>query len=175
MITFKEYLLEQPSMDGETKETSSGMASALRANIQSMNHKNATHIGNGNYHLPAANGAHVYFHKHLGKVREFSYITKDGTHQATDKADGNVEHIHHFMKHHAEHHGPVKTYTTNSKGAVKLWSGLIKTKPKNKTFHVVDSKTNTETHVDHSNIDEKTPSIWGEDHKHITLEMRNSK
>jgi hypothetical protein len=81
------------------------------------------------------------------------------------------------MKHHAEQHGKIMSDAENTKGSKNLWTSLVKSKPENKTFHVVNDKTKEEHQVDHSNIDKESNHIWGKtaDKRNIRIEMRHTK
>jgi hypothetical protein len=174
MISFKTFLKETPSIDDTDKQTVSAYASSLQDHIQSLDHSKHDNIGDECKVCHNSDGSKYYYHLKDGNVHEFSHITKDHVHKSTYKgSEGNVNYIHKFMKYHAKKHGHVKAYKTNTKGAISLWKGLIKSKPMNKSFHKIDNHNNTQEPIHHKNIDSKEHEIWGNDKDHVHLEMRH--
>lgn len=178
MKTFKQFLSENPAINTYWNKTRirNDISNKVRDDIRKEPEKHKNIAGDYYAHKQGDNTA--YFRKHDNDIKEVSVVTKNHVQKVVDKGEtGDAKHIHNFMKHHAEQHGKISTDTENTQGSKKLWSSLIKSKPENKTFHVVNTKTKEEHPVDHTNIDKESDSIWGKtaDKRNIKVEMRHKK
>lgn len=166
MQRFKSYLLEMPQINTyHSKALMNHMADQNRDLIHHSSEEEH-HVGGGIYHKNI-DGDHTYYKKdNSGKPNEFSVISNGNTHKFTHKGTGSVKNIHNIMTHHAEKHGFIQSDTSNTEGSKKLWTSLIKSKPKNKSFHVINKYTREKIPVDHANIDKLSNAIWGTSSKH---------
>lgn len=166
MLKFSDFLLEMPQINTyHTKSLMKTMSDQNRDLIHNSTEKEH-HIGNGIYYKNIDDN-HTYYKKDSeGKPNEFSVISRGNTHSFTHRGTGTANTIHQIMIHHAEKHGFIQSDTSNTEGSKKLWTSLIKSKPKNKSFHVINKYTREKISVDHTNIDKLSNDIWGTSTKH---------
>lgn len=166
MKSFVSFLEEMPQINTyHSKELMNNMSNQNREMIHKSDSKES-HLGDG-IHYKNIDGDHVYYKKdNDGKPKEFSVVSSGNTHRFTHKGNGDSRNIHSFMIKHAEKHGRIQSDTSNTEGSKKLWTSLIKSKPKSKSFYVVNKYTREKTQIDHNNIDKMSPHIWGTSSKH---------
>lgn len=173
MKNFTTFITEMPRMSRDhTKTVMTYMSDKVRKHLSSLDHHNK--IGSDMYHHKVGDN-HVYYNKTDNGIGELSVIDKYHTQTGTDKGSGSANNIHEFMKKHAELHGHVRSDSTNTKGSKHLWTSLIKSKPKNKSFYVHNLNTGDKESVDYTNIDSKSSKIWGtsKQHEHARLVMQH--
>lgn len=168
------YLNEMPKLDPNiTKTVFSRGVQHTKYQLPKLKHDN---LGDDVFHHTSSNGNHYYFNKNEdGSTKDLSVINKNHSQLAAGKGSNDKHNIHKFMIKHAETYGKVSSDSTNTTGSKHLWTSLIKSKPKNKSFHIVDDRNKSEEDVDHSNVDNKAHKIWGtgKEYSHIKLEMRH--
>lgn len=117
---------------------------------------------NHNFYHKRINGDYIYYNKNSdNEVNAFSIVSDNNTHKLTHKNTGDAHQIHLFMIHHAEKHGFIQSDESNTEGSKNLWTTLIKSKPVNKTFHVINTQTQEKFSVNSNNIDDVSDKIWG--------------
>lgn len=175
MKSFKEFLTETPYLNSYHTPDKVDSAMDIARKEVVTTHSHTTEIGVNKFKVRSDKG-HYYYHMNDGKPKEISHITIDNVHNLTSKgAGGDSDHIKHFMIHHASMRGLVKSDTQQTHGSRKLWSSLIKSEPKNMTFHHVTH--NGETEITSNNLDSLDRKIWtNKTTKHDDhLEMRHVK
>ena len=115
-----------------------------------------------NFYHKKINDDHVYYNKNSNnEVNAFSIVSNDNVHKLTHKNNDDSHQIHLFMTHHAEKHGFIQSDESNTEGSKNLWTTLIKSKPVNKTFHVINAHRQEKFLVSSDNIDDVSDKIWG--------------
>jgi hypothetical protein len=174
MKSFVSFLYEMPQINTYiSKERFKRKAAETTGKLSSLPHKD---IGRGIYHHKDEDGRHFYFNKDSnGNAKDLSVIDKDNIQKSASKGGEGSHNIHDFMIKHAENHGKVTSDETNTMGSKHLWSTLVKSAPKNKTFHMVDHNSGSEHLIDKNNIDAMSHKIWGksDSHGNINIEMRH--
>lgn len=168
----EQILLEQPLLiAANTPEVVHADSKSVRDFI-SKNHDKADKIGENLYHL-SPKGMHIYY-GHDGKnIHELSVISSD-IQVGADKHTGKAENIRKIMRYHLDTHGVLKSSNANTPGSKKLWTDFIK-QNKDVKFKAVKFSDKSSYPVDHTNIDEKSPDIWGTEEKHQDTTLHASK
>lgn len=170
MLSFKSFLKESPQIQSNIRKDVEDSAAAHRKHLSNKDH---IHIKDDYYYNKHSNGDTSYFRKENNKIKELSVINKDHEQKLIDKGKGgDSNHIHEFMKHHAEVNGHISSDAINTKGSKNLWKNLIKNKPKNKSFSYTNTYTGEDHPLDHTNIDHKESTIWGEHLKHSKYKLK---
>jgi hypothetical protein len=114
----------------------------------------------------------VYYHYINDKPNELSFISKNIQVGVTKGANGDVNHIHDFMRHHINSHGELHSSNSNTNGSKNLWTNFIKNN-KNYKYSTRDTRGD-KLHIDHSNIDSLSNKIWGkgDNFTNITISAR---
>jgi hypothetical protein len=118
------------------------------------NHINSTKIGENQHHLKYNDNTNVYYHYINDKPNELSFISKNIQVGVTKGVNGDVTHIHNFMRHHINSHGELHSSNSNTNGSKNLCGDKL--------------------HIDHSNIDSLSNKIWGkgDNFTNITISAR---
>lgn len=173
MQRFKSFVIEMPQINKDiTKSVNARGINPVKTQLKKEKHEN---LGNGVFKHHISNGNHYYFNKNNDNIHDISIVNNKNEQIGVHKGSDGQHKIHDFMIKHAEDHGKISTSKINTPGSKHLWVSLVKSNPKNKTFHLIDKNTGTETKIDSNNIDSKSHHIWGIDNKfsNIALEMRH--
>ncbi|MHB8123411.1 MAG: hypothetical protein ACYDG4_14790 [Desulfuromonadaceae bacterium] len=163
MKSFKEYLMEAPSINSYFDKALMRELSASRAKYILQQSKDP------NYHLDER-GYHHYFDKGVdGNIANLYVVDRDNREIHASKVDGgDSKKILEMMRSHVEKHGVLFSDISHTKGTKKLWQDFAKLRAKGIGLFVNNTKTSEREEV--SYFDD---SLWGRNrNEHVVLELR---
>jgi hypothetical protein len=171
MKTFQKFIAEMPQINTyHNKDRMSEYAEDVRNRIHNSSEKEEK-LGNNIYRKNIENN-HVYYNKDENSYpKEISIISRGNTHLFTHRGSGNTSTIHKFMLHHAKEYGSLQSDTSNTEGSKKLWTSLIQSNPKNKSFHTVNKYTREKKPLDSNTLNSNIDQIWGQSTKHSEIRL----
>lgn len=165
---YLKMIAEQPVILPQMTKQHIAVGANLTKTYIENNHSKSTKFGNY-HHLKHPDGSDLYYRYDNG-VKELSKISNNIQVGVDKGSDGDVEHIHNFMKHHINSSGSLQTDKANTEGSKKMWINFVK---KNAQFKYSkhDIRNNSSEKVDSSNIDKLSDSIWNKnlENQHIYL------